>query len=200
MSIGSGWSGYLNRGQSNFFPRRENLHRPHLLMKASDASPNSRWWWLAIPVVMVAASVGVDVFDRYAGPTVYDKPGLRFTVGSCERSADIPGIEGPKGAQNPGIAAEGIRSRTWRPDGTLVLETVLIENCITPPIEGDFAIKGNTISLSYRLTPPPVHQIQGKVVPMLAACNCPYRLTYEIAGIPRADYRIDFPASGKGLP
>src|SRR5690348_11866716 len=122
-------------------------------MKASAATPKDRWRQWAFPVVLVAAGVAVYVFDRYAGPKVYDKPGLRFTAGSCEHSVAIPGTEEPKGVRNPGIATEGIRSRTWRPDGTLVLETVLIENCITPPIEGDFAIKDNTISLSYRLTP-----------------------------------------------
>jgi hypothetical protein len=131
---------------------------------------------------------------------VYERPGFRFTAERCERSAEAPTISETGRVQIPGVPAEGIQSRTWRADGSLILKAVLIENCGTPPKQGDFAISGNAIFLTYRLAPPPVFDVEGKAVPMLAACNCPYRLTYEIAGLARVDYRIDFPVSGKGVP
>jgi hypothetical protein len=151
--------------------------------------------------VLLTAALGIyAVLRSYLGPTVYEKPGFRFTAARCERSVEAPTISAAGGVQIPAAPAEGIRSRTWRADGSFILEAVLIENCGTPPNQGDFAISGNTISLTYRLAPPPVFDVEGKAVPMLAACNCPYRLTYEIAGLARADYHIDFPVSGKGVP
>lgn len=147
-----------------------------------------------------ATAVGVYILFLNFAPTVYEKPGFRFTAGSCGHSIEIPKVKGPKGIEIPGTPAEGIRSQTWRADGTLFLEAVLIENCATPPKLGDYTVKGNMISLSYRLAPPPVAKIDGKSVIGLAACNCPYRLTYEITGVPRGDYSVDFPGSGKGLP
>lgn len=166
-----------------------------------DATPKRRWRRWVVLTVVGATAIGVYILLLLnLGPTVYKKPGLRFTAGSCGHSIEIPKIKGPGGIELPGTPEEGIRSQTWRADGTLLLEAVLIENCATPPKQGDYTIKGNTIYLSYRLAPQPVVNIDGKSVPMRAACNCPYRLTYEITGIPRADYRVDFPASGKGLP
>ena len=82
----------------------------------------------------------------------------------------------------------------------MTCSTLTVVFFVRPPKQGDFTISGNTISLTYRLAPPPVFEVEGKAVPMLAACNCPYRLTYEVAGLARADYRIDFPVSGKGVP
>jgi hypothetical protein len=168
------------------------------VVEASSKRHSLRW---IVLTVLLAAALGIyAVLRSYFGPTVYEKPGFRFTAQRCERSVETPTISGPGGVQIPGVPAEGIQSRTWRADGSLVLEAVLIENCGTPPEQGDFATSGNTISLTYRLAPPPVFDVEGKAVPMLAACNCPYRLTYEIAGLARADYRIDFPVSGKGVP
>ena len=168
---------------------------------ASDASSKRyslRWIVLA---VLLAAALGIYAVLRSGlGPTVYEKPGFRFTAAKCERSVDTPTISATGVVQIPGTPAEGIKSRTWRADGSLLVEAVLIENCATRPEQGDFAISGNTISLTYRLAPPPVFDVEGKAVPVLAACNCPYRLTYEIAGLARADYHMDFPVSGKGVP
>ncbi len=166
----------------------------------SELPPKRRWGIWAALIVVIATAVGTYAFIRWSGPTVFEKPGFRFTALSCGQSVEVPKITGPKGIEMPGTPAEGIRSRAWRDDGTLFLEAVLIENCGTPPREGDYTINGNTIALSYRLEAPPVYKLDGKIVPMLAACNCPYRLTYELSGIPRADYHVDFPATGKQVP
>jgi hypothetical protein len=159
---------------------------------SNDPSRKGRWrLWIVLTVLMAVAIAAFAVFRAaYYGRKIYERPGFRFTALSCGNSVEIPMIAGPGGAQVPGTPVQGVTSRTWRADGVLFLEAVLIENCATPPKEGDFAIQGNTISLSYRL----------KDSGTSTTCNCPYRLSYEIAGIPRADYRIDFPASGKGLP
>jgi len=131
--------------------------------------------------------------------TIYEKPGFKFTADSCGRSVDISKIQAPGGLEVFGTPAEGVRSQTWRGDDTLFVEAVLIENCATRPSAGNYTVQGDRIALSYALHQP-VANIEGKSVPIRTACDCPYRLTYEITGLPRADYRVDFSRSGRRLP
>jgi hypothetical protein len=158
----------------------------------SGASRKVRWLPSTVLTVLVAAAIGAYIVDRSAYRTsVYERPGLRFTAEHCGRNVEVPKITGPRGVQIPSTPAEGIRSRAWRADGTLFLEAVLIESCGVPPRQGDYVIKGDTIYLSYEMA---------KLEGARALCNCPYRLTYEISGIPRADYQVDFPGTGWKIP
>lgn len=124
-------------------------------------------------------------------PTVIERPGLRLTASLCEEAHSAlppptPSQETPK--WNP--PEEGVKSIVWRDDGTLQVVALMVENCGARVIDGGYSVRSGTIYLAY----------QTKVDGLPAACNCAYRLTYDISGVPKSNYEVNFPKTGMSVP
>ena len=136
----------------------------------------SRSWrrtiiWSAISLVTVSAFIYWRV---QAGRVVYEKPGFRFTSASCGGLAEF-------GQSN------SIKSHSWRTDGALLIEGAVIATCGAGPTEGEYVVSGNNIFLTYGRSSPPE---------AMAACRCAYPVTYEIAGLSRAEYQMILSSRG----
>jgi len=115
-------------------------------------------------------------------PVVIERAGFRFTASKCAsgesaKSRDALKPEFPTGW-------EGVKPAVWRTDGTLELEALLVHNCQLGIPEAGYSLDNRVLSLQYTAD-------RGG-----AACNCLYRLKYEISGVPRADYEIRFKGTG----
>jgi hypothetical protein len=92
---------------------------------------------------------------------------------------------------------EGVRSVSRRNGGLLEIVATVVDNCASKPIRGGFSLRGDLIDLSYERGGPQYRVVDGKKVEVLAACNCVYKLTYEISNVPPG--RIQARIQGTGL-
>ena len=111
-----------------------------------------------------------------------DKPGLHVTVTECNASAR------PEHEKNePKAAWEGVKSSRWRDDGVLQVEAAAVENCGARFTDAGYVLAGDALSLTYAA---------GLVNNVPAACNCLFRMNYEISGLSRRAYEYRFSGSG----
>lgn len=112
---------------------------------------------------------GVFVFQ--GGPSIVaywithpQKDGFSFDFERCDDS---------RATQDNTIRPE------WDASGTLHVSTVAEANCSTSWMFGDYSIRSNTVFLEYQA-----------IVPVGALCDCPHKVTYRIAGLPRTGYEV----------
>jgi hypothetical protein len=69
----------------------------------------------------------------------------------------------------------------------------MVENCDVRVTDGGYSVRSETIYLAYQAK----SNVSG--LPP-AACNCAYRLTYNISGVPKKNYEVYFPTTGMKVP
>ncbi len=134
---------------------------------------------------LTASWLGYSYYVRQ--PTVFEGPGLKFTASPCESQGVSPPPTLTKAEQwkwRPPMVKEGVESIVWLDDGRLRIVALLVENCFARVMDGGYSVRSGTIYLAYRA------KLGDKGA---AACNCAYRLTYDIAGVGKGDYDVYFP-------
>jgi hypothetical protein len=98
-----------------------------------------------------------------------EQPVLEFSTGACSRDLD---------PYTPPEA--GILESIWEDEITLRVNCFLKTYCGGAEISGDYALRGDIITLSYTIS------TAGPVT----SCLCTRGVRYRIMGIPRGEYRI----------
>jgi len=99
-----------------------------------------------------------------------EQPVLEFSTGACSRELD---------AYTPPEA--GVLETIWEDESTLRVNGFIKTYCGGAEISGDYALRGDTITLLYTIiTPGPV-----------TSCLCTRGMRYRITGLQRGEYRID---------
>jgi hypothetical protein len=159
-------------------------------MGTQEQSAKKRWsgWKIALLIALGVVLIPVTIFAaiviighyRYSRPVVYERPGLWFESRVCK-----------DGSWTPGQPKTVVVSHSWDADGALSIEARAVEGCSRRPIRGEYALKGNTVSLSYSTNIP-----EG----MEVACECMFDMTYRISGIPRAEYHLTITRTATNVP
>ena len=117
--------------------------------------------YLAFPVLLLVIA---GCLHAGAG-----RPVLEFSTGACSRDLD------PYTA--PGA---GTLETIWENETTLRVNGFLKTYCGGAEISGDYALRGNNITLFYTVsTPGPV-----------TSCLCTRGVRYRLTGLPYGDYRV----------
>jgi hypothetical protein len=166
--------------------------QPKLILKTEATRHRPRRARNTVILGVVVAGGLWFAYDHYVHqPTAYEGPGLKFSVGPCEESMGIPPPPSPDGKQSKwSPPKEGVKSVRWADEGTLRIVALMIANCAARVSNGGYSVHTGTIYLAYK----------AKVEHIPAACNCAYRLAYDISSLPRADYGIYFPTTGMSVP
>jgi hypothetical protein len=124
---------------------------------------------------------------------------LRLTISSCDLS-DRKGPEISPKTSNMNNGWEGVRSVSRRPDGVLQVIATVVDECGKEPIAGSYIVHGNSLKLLYTRHGPIFEETNGRKVEVRAACNCMYKMKYEIPNIPRGNIRASIDGTGMSGP
>lgn len=78
-----------------------------------------------------------------------------------------------------------LRRKDWTAKGALVVEALVPVNCAYMIGEGDYRAAGSVLTLKYATYNPRKDK-------MAQACLCGHRVRYEITGLPKRDYTVEF--------
>jgi hypothetical protein len=98
-------------------------------------------------------------------------PNLSFSFNHCSESGD---------------GMDRVISSEWLSDDRLIIKGIVNPNCATTWLFGDYRINENSLSLIY-----------SPVSMYFMACVCSHKVEYEISGIERKEYEIQFLEEGE---
>jgi len=95
---------------------------------------------------------------------------------------------------------EGVRSFERVGDGSVKIVATVVDMCGSAPVGGSYSVQGDAIALSYERHGPHYVEKDGKKMEVVAACNCVYTMTYEIAHVAPGVRRAQIRGTGMGVP
>lgn len=125
--------------------------------------------------IVLTSAIGMSalglVFVVYGGPSIvnhalkgpYDD-GLSFQFGKCESTS---------------LDTESLPEITWENPRIARITGMAEANCGTHWIMGDYFIAGDILTLGYQ------------AVGGYALCDCDFKVSYRIEGLPKKDYRVN---------